>query len=121
MLYLYRQGDVGIHSTSYLDKNLQKEYDPSNCREQPDGALAYGEVTGHAHRVDPRLAQVMVNKAITEAFEHATEKCLVVPKGKEAKVTHEEHEGIVFKGDNYRVTIQRAADYANKKIRRVVD
>lgn len=57
-----------------------------------DGVIAEGEVTGHAHRVNPEQIDVVVNPTLPAVM---WLKSLGV--NVEAKVTHEEHEDIKLK------------------------
>lgn len=98
---LYRHGDVLLGSVDTL---------PNNAKKRSNVILAYGEVTGHSHRIaDPRSA---------ETFEVNGEIYLkvVVPK---AQLIHEEHAMIELPEGIYRVWQQR--EYAPGEIRRVYD
>lgn len=83
----WRHGDVKIDKVELipLDAKLLK-----NRKE-----LAYGEVTGHAHRID-----------IGELFE--TKNGVLYLQVKElAKLTHEEHKVITLEPGCYRVSTKR--------------
>jgi hypothetical protein len=72
--------------------------------------LAYGEVTGHSHRVqEPRAA---------EMWEHGGSLFLRVVAD-QATIVHEEHKPIVLARGVYRVWMQR--EYTPQAIRRIVD
>ena len=97
---LYRHGDVLLDSVAAV---------PEGARPRPGVVLAYGEVTGHAHRVEPREAALL--------FEHEGDLYLRVSQ--EATLLHEEHRPIVLPPGSYRVWRQR--EYTPQEIRVVVD
>jgi len=86
---LYRHGDVLIGSVAEL---------PRGAKSRDGVTLAYGEVTGHSHRIaDPSKA---------ETFMHAGQLYLRVTS-ESAKLIHEEHNTIVLPQGIYRVWQQR--------------
>lgn len=94
-----RHGDVIIEAIDQIPsetKSLGKRKE-----------LAYGEVTGHAHRVD-----------IGELFE-AKEGQLYLKVDKLANLTHEEHKTVELNPGCYRVTIKR--QYSPEGWERVAD
>lgn len=99
---LYRQGDVLIRRIHSLPK--QKAVRREN------GILAYGEVTGHAHKVaDPETAEVL----------EVGEGLYLRASGDGVRIIHEEHGSITLPAGNYEVTIQR--EYSPAEIRNVAD
>jgi len=99
---IYRQGDVLIRRIQSLPKQ--------KAQPRLTGILAYGEVTGHAHRV--------------ESLEHAevleVESGLYLRVGEEGvRIVHEEHAPITLPQGNYEVEIQR--EYTPAEIRNVAD
>lgn len=58
--------------------------------------LAYGEVTGHAHRVD-----------VGELFETKNGELYLRVEKPSAKLTHEEHKTVTLNPGIYKVTIKR--------------
>jgi hypothetical protein len=99
---LYRQGDVLIRKIKSLPGQ--------KATKRENGILAYGEVTGHAHRVEElHKAEVM------EVGEG-----LFLRVGKEGvRIVHDEHAPIVLDPGNYQITIQR--EYSPEEIRNVED
>lgn len=83
---MIRHGDVQIIKTDSIPKDAKK----LNRKE-----LAFGEVTGHAHRTD-----------LGELFETKDGK-LYLKVSKLAKVSHEEHKTVTLKPGCYRVAIKR--------------
>ena len=97
-----RQGDVMIRRVDKL---------PAERTLQKDGALAYGEVTGHSHRVaDLEAAQV---------FNCGKGKFLSVTAEGGVSIVHEEHGTVHIPKGDYAVTIQR--EYSPEEIRSVID
>ena len=94
----YRHGDLLIVSVNEIPKEVEAK----------EGlVLAYGEVTGHAHRMD-----------IGDLFETKDGKLYL--RLKEAgKLTHEEHKKIDLPKGNYQVIRQR--EYSPERIRQVAD
>lgn len=99
---IYRQGDVLIRRIKSLP--TQK------AQPRLTGILAYGEVTGHAHRVeDPALAEVL-----------EVGKGLFLRVGSEGvRIVHEEHAPVSLPAGDYEIEIQR--EYTPAEIRNVED
>jgi hypothetical protein len=86
---LYRHGDVLISRMAALPSGAQKR----------DGAtLAYGEITGHSHRIRQTNA--------AQLWAHGTEMFLEI-KEPSATLIHEEHQAIELPQGVYRVWKQR--------------
>ena len=99
---LARQGDVLIRRIDGLPKK--------NTVVRVNGVLAYGEVTGHSHRVD--------NLTRAEVLEIADRLYLRV--GEEGvRIVHDEHSPLSLPAGDYEVTTQR--EYAPGEIRNVAD
>jgi hypothetical protein len=98
---MWRHGDVLIQECSEI---------PSDCAELSHCTLAKGEVTGHAHRVEPREAAKLYRGAETLFLRVSSDS---------ARLVHEEHATITLKRGDYRVWIQR--EYSPEAIRHVVD
>lgn len=108
-LIVSRQGDVAI-SKIEDGKNLIG-FEPS------EPVLAHGEVTGHAHRVDPKEVSIVVNKAVSDAFEYA----MVIESTQDIVVTHEEHHPIIRPAGRYEQHKQREVDWSSKLAKKVAD
>lgn len=99
---LYRQGDVLIRRISGLP--TQK------AAPRPNGILAYGEVTGHAHKVED-LACAEVLEIGGGLYVHVGDEGV--------RIVHDEHAPISLPPGNYEVEIQR--EYTPEAIRNVAD
>jgi hypothetical protein len=98
---IWRQGDVLIKQVGSLPKTTQK---------RENGILAYGEVTGHCHQVD--------NKVAAEVLE--VENGLYLRVGEEGvRIIHDEHSPITLPPGNFEITIQRS--YQAGMIQNVAD
>ncbi|HEX2908292.1 MAG TPA: hypothetical protein VHO69_15580 [Phototrophicaceae bacterium] len=98
---LYRHGDVMLAQIDAL---------PEKAKKRASLTLAYGEITGHSHRIaDPKTA---------ETFELDGQIYLKVTAPK-ALLIHEEHATIELPEGIYRVWQQR--EYTPESIRRVYD
>lgn len=98
MEYRIRHGDVIVIATKEKIQGTEKK----------DKALAYGEVTGHSHKILGNNAQV---------FEWNEKMYLKVTK--QSTLTHEEHGDIVIPQGDYEVIIQR--DYKPGGWTKVID
>jgi|SRR5579859_7829681 len=98
---LWRHGDVLIAAVDRV---------PADAEPQVHTTLAYGEVTGHSHRVaEPDTARLWeVNGVLYLDVVAAL-----------ATIIHEEHHPITLPQGVYRVWIQR--EYTPQRIRRVID
>jgi hypothetical protein len=98
---MWRHGDVMLAEAAAV---------PPGAKLQRTTVLAYGEVTGHSHRIaDPATAEVWELNGthylnVTDAL---------------ATLIHEEHKPIPLPQGVYRVWIQR--EYTPAEIRRVID
>lgn len=98
---MWRHGDVLIAPARAI---------PADATPRHGTTLAYGEITGHSHRVqDPDSAQLFEVRGTL--FLRVTAET--------ATVIHEEHKPITLPRGTYRVWMQR--EYTPGAIRRVVD
>lgn len=104
-----RQGDVWIEAVDRLPQGVKlQEVAP----EQGYVVLAYGEVTGHSHRIAAGPAvRLLAVPGLDDRF--------LEIGGDGAEVRHEEHAPIPLPPGRYRVRIQR--EYVPGAIRWVVD
>lgn len=100
-MQLYRHGDVMVARVDQLPKDAEKR----------DGVtLAYGEVTGHSHRIaDPATAETFLHDGVIYLR-------VTAPK---ARLIHEEHNTIELPQGIYKVWQQR--EYTPRRIRTVYD
>ena len=104
-----RQGDVFFEAVSQLPnkKDLKKKNDP---------ILAYGEVTGHSHKI--------MSPSMSEVESYVDENGdIFVKSDQPITVGHDEHDTVTLDpGQFYCITIQREYDpAAAEKERRVAD
>ncbi len=88
-----RHGDVVV---------VRDDAAPTAGERCKDGCLAYGEVTGHAHRVDKAKVLRVVDDLI--------QRTVVVPAKAKARLDHEEHKANVLPPGTYRSGIQAQYD-----------
>ena len=94
---MWRHGDVFIAAVKSI---------PGDARMRPQPVLAYGELTGHSHRIeDPDAAQM---------YESGATLFLDI-KADSATVVHQEHKPITLPRGFYRVWQQR--EYAPRELR----
>lgn len=106
---LYRQGDVLFKQIAELPQGKQKK--------RKDGAVAYGEVTGHSHRLavaDQEVAEVL--EIGNGVYVHVSEAGVCIGG---ATFVHEEHGPITLPPGGYEISIQR--EYTPEAIRNVID
>lgn len=108
----FRQGDVLFIERGQMPKG--------DLKKRENGTVAYGEVTGHSHRLAPQ------NMATAEVFECGdglvvlvSEEGISLAGDAGASFIHEEHGTINLPPGNYDVIIQK--EYSPEAIRNVVD
>ncbi|THF68118.1 hypothetical protein E7T06_17810 [Deinococcus sp. Arct2-2] len=107
---LYRHGDVLLQAAQAPSLPL---------RQQPHLTLAYGEVTGHSHRIaEAGAAQLYAIGAQRTGDDVAADQYLHVT-ATHATLTHEEHGPIRLPTGWYRVWQQR--EYTPGSVRTVLD
>lgn len=103
---IYRQGDVILIKV----KDLPKEAELVENKEKHRVALAYGEVTGHAHALYD----------VTAANQYKTLEKEFLEVVKNTELRHEEHSTIYLEPGIYEKRIAR--EYVNENmVRKVVD
>lgn len=103
---MYRQGDVLFIATG---KPLPEKAEKDMSRvENGRQIIEYGEVTGHAHAFQHKLAQM-----------YKWEGSSLVETKENAQLTHEEHSAITFPDGVYEIRRQR--EYTPEAIRFVQD
>ena len=102
----YRHGDVII-------VEAEDTKDTTNLTERKEKVLAYGEVTGHAHRIKQENGDVAI-------FEEKNGQLFFQVKSDKATITHEEHKPLELDKGNYHVYIQKEYDEFEEE-RRVRD
>lgn len=98
---LYRQGDILIRKVRSI---------PGQTTKRASGILAFGEVTGHCHKLD--------NLEAAEVLEVGTDMYLRV-SDEGVRIVHDEHSAIALSAGNYEVVRQR--EYSPEAIRNVAD
>jgi len=93
---IYRHGDVVLTTDAVIPVGA-KEIKPRAVAGKVGHILAEGEVTGHAHRIDPECEVTM--------YEKDGKTYLSVKE--EAPLTHEEHHTIDLPAGDYSWQIQR--------------
>lgn len=115
---VFRQGDVLI-----VRVDGEVEVGKPVPRDTGRVVLAYGEVTGHAHAIADRganLYELREDKTLVgdDVWARAS-RILQVSAKAGVELRHEEHAAILIPAGNYRIVHQR--EYHPEEIRRVVD
>ena len=101
-----RQGDVLFEQVSSI---------PSNLKKRGNNVVAYGEATGHAHRLES-------NTAVLFDGEGAEKGDMFLDSSAPATVEHEEHPTVNVPKGKFKITIQREYDsIAAERERKVID
>lgn len=100
---IYRQGDIVIKPAKI----------PQDATPTKESVIAYGEVTGHAHRFAEDRGTIFEHPATRRRF------LRVIPGG--LRITHEEHEDIPLPPGDYELIQQREYDWFSEEVRRVAD
>lgn len=106
--FIARQGDVLLIQVDEIPS------DATACEIYGDVILAYGEVTGHAHRLAPEKVRPFAKGGV---WEPSAERFIQALEG--AQLLHEEHSTIALPAGKYRVIQQR--EYSPSEIRAVAD
>ena len=99
---MWRHGDVLIDEIEAL---------PEGAVKRPNLVLAYGEITGHSHRIE--------DAATAELWESGEGLLFLKVIASQTTIIHEEHNPITLPQGIYRVWYQR--EYTPQAIRRVID
>lgn len=102
MSKMWRQGDVLIRAISSLPA--------TKATIRKNGVLAYGEVTGHAHKVED-LTQAEVLEVGNDLYLRVSEDGV--------RIVHDEHSPITLPAGNYEVVVQQ--EYTPSEVRNVAD
>lgn len=102
---MIRQGDILIIPVGEIPMD--------GASVHTDGVIARGEATGHAHRVDPKRAQVITLERNGEVFEYLR---VFEP----VFITHEEHAAVRVEPGIYEVRRQRELSLADAASYRLV-
>jgi len=110
----YRQGDVFIELIN--DAIPTRDQKPIFDTELGTGktVLAYGEVTGHSHAIDPKAALLFPSTS-----DEARDRGFLEVQEGGAILRHEEHAEINLPAGNYKVIIQE--EYTPEGLRNVAD
>ena len=99
---IYRQGDVLIKRIKAVPQTTAKK--------RESGILAFGEVTGHCHKVES-TEQAEVLEVGDDLYLRVSEDGV--------RIVHDEHSPITLPAGIYEVTVQR--EYTPEEIRNVAD
>lgn len=106
-------GDEGIHGDVIVTKSEMPE-DFDEMMMIKDDCLAYGEATGHAHKIFGEPGSFSVRECPKTKTRHLH----VVT---EVMLKHQEHSPTMIPTGFYRIGIQKEYDPFTKLIRRVID
>lgn len=99
----YRQGDIILKPTANI---------PPDAMETKETVLAYGEATGHAHRIKGDAKIYQTSPVSAKAW---------IKSLTGFEVEHEEHETIQFPAGTYEFYRQKEYDWVEEAVRYVTD
>lgn len=109
----YIPGDYALHGDVILNfQSLPEDFD--SMPEVKDQCLAYGEATGHMHKIIGEPHQFLLKECQKTKTRHLR---VVEP----VLLKHQEHEQIKLPPGDYRIDIQREYDPFEKLSKKVVD
>ena len=129
----YQQGDVVMYKLSdedfkeYSNENKSGDGYPINDykgQSNTKAVLAFGEVTGHTHRVE--MSDMLKNAGISLHMGYGREAGTDVPEAFEVhnesvELQHEEHDTITLPPGNYVVKIVREFNHITRRAQYVAD
>ena len=129
----YQQGDVVMYKLNdedfkeYSNENKGGEgYPINNYKGQSNtkAVLAFGEVTGHTHRVE--MSDMLKNAGVSLHMGYSKEAGIDVPEAFEVhnesvELQHEEHDTITLPPGNYVVKIVREFNHITRRAQYVAD
>ncbi len=105
-----RQGDIFF-------KTVSKDNLPSKLKKKTDNILAYGEVTGHSHKImSPSISEM-------ESFVDEKGDIYVLSPNEDIRIGHDEHDVITLPKNEW-ICVSRQREYdplAVEKERKVAD
>lgn len=104
---IFRHGDVLLRRIEALptDEKLIKKADP---------ILEYGELTGHAHRLEGGMVQVYATEGIDQTATYLSVE-------EQTELIHEEHDAIKLEPGTFEVVRQREFNPYERATRNVYD
>ena len=128
----YQQGDVVMFKVNdedfkkYNNENKSGEYPIAhyNGNTNSKAVLAFGEVTGHTHRVE--MSEMLEEAGVSLHMNYRQKAGKDVPqsfqvKNKSVELQHEEHDTITLPPGNYIVRIVREFNHITRRAQYVAD
>ena len=128
----YQQGDVVMYKLSdedfkeYSNEEKGSSYSINNYLGQTNSkaVLAFGEVTGHTHRVE--MSKMLKNAGVSLHMDYNRQAGVDVPNAFEVhnesvELQHEEHDTITLPPGNYVVKIVREFNHITRRAQYVAD
>lgn len=107
-------GEYGLHGDVilYAETDLPGGFEKMN--DVKDACLAYGEATGHAHKIFGDEGDFILRECPETRVRH-------LHVLKEVVLKHQEHEPRGIPPGKYKIGIQREYDPFSKRVRQVID
>jgi len=128
----YQQGDVVMYKLNdedfkeYSNEEKSSSYSIDNYHGQTNtkAVLAFGEVTGHTHRVE--MSEMLKDAGVKLHMDHNRQAGVDVPNAFEVlnesvELQHEEHDTVTLPPGNYVVKIVREFNHITRRAQYVAD
>ena len=128
----YQQGDVVMYKLNdedfkeYSNEEKGNDYNIINYNGQTNSkaVFAFGEVTGHTHRVE--MSEMLKDAGVSLHMDYKREAGIDVPNAFEVhnesvELQHEEHDTITLPPGNYVVKIVREFNHITRRAQYVAD
>tara|TARA_Y100001938_G_C8095976_1_gene438167 strand:+ start:3857 stop:4282 length:426 start_codon:yes stop_codon:yes gene_type:complete len=124
----YQQGDVVMYrledSNQFEKYKSYSNYAKYIGKTNENAILAFGEVTGHTHRVE--MSKMLENAGIKLHMENGRHAGKDVPRafevtGSEVELEHEEHDTVTLPPGKYVVKIVREFNHITRRAQYVAD
>ena len=121
---MYKLNDEDFKNYSNEDKGSQYDIVSYNGQTHTKAVLAFGEVTGHTHRVE--MSEMLENAGVSLHMDYNRKAGVDVPSAFEVhnesvELQHEEHDTITLPPGNYVVRIVREFNHITRRAQYVAD
>lgn len=109
-----------LHGDVIIEKINNLPSDFNSMKDEPNNALAYGEVTGHSHMLF-RLNEHGMEAGGGFSLKQSNDGTKFLLVDQPIEVRHQEHDPRIIPPGKYKIGIQKEYDVWNKRLREVAD
>ena len=106
-------GDIVMHGDVVIERIAEVPNDFNDLQKSDDDCLAYGELSGHLHRLEDGEFDLRIDA------KNPNERIFKIVK--DTSLRHQEHMEVILPPGSYKSRIQREYDPFTKRIREVAD